>query len=312
VIQADPQQNNYDSIYMPDGVTPNEAAFKKLDRIVTLASAHHIAIDLCLFTFPGVTNRGIWRDYRYWDQLEKLWVFMATRYKKFPNVVAYELMNEPRLVLDEGGGIDRVGLRTGSWDFPDNWKNSPKDYFALVERVGQAINRIDASKAVIVPAVGSWGSPLNFNWMRPVNVRNVVYTFHMYIPHAFGDSGKQGRSIVGYDSKKTRSKVIEAMEPARRFAEKYNARIFVGELGLPVHTEGMGARDWLHDVLGYVEKNGWTWAYWTYHIPFRNPEMVKGANGVLEMHEDTERLTALKEYWQLNSVDFAKSVKTRN
>jgi len=309
VVQADPKHNNYDSIYLADGVTLNVDAFKKLDHIVSLASQHHISVDICLFTFPGVINRGIWRDYRYWDQLENLWVFIANRYIKSHAVVAYELMNEPRLVLDEGGVMDKAMLRLGTWNFPSYWNHTPRDYFSLVERIGQAINRIDSSKTVIVPVVGSWGSPINFKWMRPVNIRNVVYTFHMYIPNAFGDSGKQGRPIVGYDSNKSRSKVIDAMEQARRFSEKYNARIFVGELGLPFHTEGMGAADWLQDVLGYVEQNGWTWAYWTYSIPFRNPEMVEDGNGELHKRENTERLAVLKKYWLKNFPIRPASVK---
>ena len=312
VIQADPEHGNYDSIYLPDGVTPNEAAFANLDKLVALAAKNRIAVDICLLTFPGVLNHGIWRDYRYWDQLEKLWVFIATRYRNIPAVVAYELMNEPRLVKDEGGILGRLELWNGSWEFPDDWKNTPKDYFGLVERIGQAINRIDPDKMVIVPVLGSWGNPINFKWMRPVNVQNVVYTFHMYIPNAFGDSGKLGRPVVSYDSTKSRAVVIDAMENARRFAEKYKARIFVGELGLPYYTEGMGAASWLRDVLGYIEQQGWSWSYWIYSIPFRDPEIVLGAKGDLEKHEDSERLTVLKQYWKLNSTNQTGNVNVRD
>ena len=209
-------------------------------------------------------------------------------------------MNEPTVAMKGLSGIERRLMRSGSWTFPEKWKNTPRDYFMLMERVGQAINKIDPGKVVIVAGVGSMGHPMNFRWMRPVEVQNVVYTFHMYVPHAFADAGKRGKAVVRYGSTGDREEVLDAMAPVREFAKKYNARIFIGELGLSYFSEGVGASAWLKDVLGYLEDNGWSWTYWTYSIDFRNPEMSAKKDGSLERREDTERLRVLKSYWAKN------------
>ena len=168
-----------------------------------------------------------------------------------------------------------------------------------MERIGTAINDVSSDKMVIVEGVGLWGHPNNFLWMRPVKARNIVYSFHMYVPHAFTDSGKKGRAAGRkYDSAGGRAQVAAAMAPVEAFSRKHDAKVYVGELGLSYATEGNGAGDWLRDVLGFLGQRGWGWAYWTYSLPFRNPEVILSPDGTLEPRGDSERLRVLKDYWQ--------------
>ncbi|NTU74014.1 glycoside hydrolase family 5 protein [Candidatus Roizmanbacteria bacterium] len=193
-------------------------------------------------------------------------------------------------------------MRSRAWTFPDRWRDTPKNYFKLVETVGRAINQIDPEKYVVISGVGMWGFADNYNWMHPVNVRNSVYSFNPYIPSAFANSGKKGRPIVNYISEKERGRLMEKMLPVQNFAKKHNANIIVVGFGLPYHTEGKGARDWMEDMLNFFEKNKWSWMYFSYGIPFRSPEVVGPAGkGEWIRSEDTERLTILKQYWRLNS-----------
>jgi hypothetical protein len=302
VIHADPEVKNYDNFYAGDGHTFNEAAFARLDRLVELLGSRNIRVNLSLHDFPGSASGKIWLDFSYWRELERLWSTLASRYRDRSAVVAFEIMNEPQVAAGPAGALDRNLMRLGTWSFPAAWTNTPRDYLRLFESLGGVINRIAPDKTVIVPAVGMWGAPVNFSWMRPVRVNNVVYTFHMYLPHAFADSGKGGSTGEPYDRARSRDAILKAMEPVERFAKEWNARIYVGELGLSHATEGRGARDWMQDVLGYLEQQGWSWTYWTYSIDFRNPETIRGPGGTLVKRSDTERLTVLREYWARNGA----------
>lgn len=300
VIHADPEVKNYDSFYAADGVAFNEAAFVKLDRLVDLFGERTIGVNICLHDFPGSVSGKAWLDFAYWEKLERLWGALATRYRDRRAVVAFEIMNEPRVAAEGAGALGRSLMRLGTWSFPPAWANTPRDYPALFERLGALINRAAPDKVVIVPAVGLGGDPVNFTWMKPVRVNNVAYTFHFYLPHAFADAGKRGDAGAAYDSARERATLLKAMEPVERFARAWDARIYVGELGLSSATEGRGARDWLKDVLGHLELQGWSWTYWSYSIAFRNPETVRTSSGKTQKRPDTERLAVLREFWALS------------
>lgn len=302
VIHADPAVKNYDSFYAADGRTFNEAAFARLDRVIDLLGGRNIRVNLCLHDFPGSVSGKAWLDFAYWRELERLWTALATRYGAHDAVLAFEIMNEPRVAAEHAGAVEGKLMRLGRWSFPAAWSNTPRDYPGLFERLGAIINRIAPDKVVIVPAVGIGGAPVNFSWMRPVRVNNVVYTFHLYLPHAFADAGKGGKEGVPYQSERGRAAILKALEPVERFAREWGARIYVGELGLSYATEGRGARDWMRDVLGHLEQQGWSWTYWTYSIDFRNPETIRDAGGALVKRQDTERLTVLRDFWSRNGA----------
>jgi len=297
VLRTDPGAPSYCHSYNADG-SFNEDTFKKLDAFLDMAAKRKIHVILDMHTFPGQSDNRIWEDYAYWDKFTDLWSFIAARYKDNQTVLGFEIINEPDLVDKEGQGSDPKQILKGTWVFPSQWLNTPKDYFSLVERIGQAINKVAPDKIVVIPAVGEGGQPINFKYMRPVNVQNVMYTFHMYIPHKFSDMKQVGSAA--YNRDKDYPKMLKAMEYPKNFAQAYNAKMYVGEFGLTYYTEGMGARQWMEDVINYFEENGLSWSYWSYSNKERDPRVIVNPDGTFENHEDTERLSVLKEYWKKN------------
>jgi aryl-phospho-beta-D-glucosidase BglC (GH1 family) len=299
VVHADPDMPQYRDFFQNDLTQFNEDSFQSIDNVIKLAGQNDIKVIIDMHTVPGVKTGKLWQDYKYWDSFELLWVHLAVRYKNNPSVIGYDLLNEPNLVILNIPITGRLLLRSGRWSFPEEWRGTPRDYFALMTRISKAINRIDP-KAIIVEGVGLWGHPVNFNWMEPIDACNVVYSFHMYVPHNFTHAGKNNKSQnVQYVSGKQRQRIISAMEPVVQFAEKHSVPIFIGELGLTYHNEGRGASEWLHDVLGFFEQKGWPWTYWTYSIDFRSPEVLFVGEKT-KLSQDTERLTTLKTYWDRN------------
>lgn len=302
-IHANQERRDYDHIYKKESDHLNEKAFIKLDHLLNISAKHNIKVIIATATFPGST-KGIWSNLDYWRKLESLYAYMAKRYLKHPAVIGYHPIDEPSLLRNHGSFQDRLLMRLGHWKFPDEWRGTPKDYFKLVEKVGMTINRIDPNKIVVVSGIGIWGFADNYAWMEPVNIHNAVYSFNPYIPHKFANSGKKGKPKTVYNSEKERTKLFKKMLPVKNFSKKHNAKIIVVGFGLSLHTEGMGARDWMNDMLGFFEENKWSWTYFSYGIPFRSPEVFrKTKDGKWLRSENTERLSVLKKYWQLNLKD---------
>lgn len=301
-IRTDREGRGYGGYYLPDGKTFNGSAFEKLDAALDMAAARTLHVIIATPGFPGARGGEIWTGYEHWRKLEELWSYIAKRYRGHPAVLGYHPMDEANVVAKYGSSGDHSQMRKGAWTFPAEWKNTPKDYFALVERVGQAINRIDPTKRVVISGVGLGGKPVNYNWMRPVNVMNAVYAFNFYIPSAFANSGKKGRPVVPYSRSRDRAETLEAMAPVQRFAKRYDADILVTGFGLPHQTEGIGAEAWMEDVLAFFEDNEWSWAYFSYSARLRCPDLALNAAGNLERNEDTERLSVLKKYWSRNGA----------
>jgi aryl-phospho-beta-D-glucosidase BglC (GH1 family) len=302
VIHADPAMPQYRDFFDKGLLTINEAAFKKVDEVIEFAAKNKLKIIIDLHTAPGVKSGNLWTDFKYWEALEKLWAFFADRYKNNPTVVGYDLLNEPNLVTSDLSPIERLSLQQGHWRVPNDWRGTPRDYFALMTRIARIVNRISPAKIIIVEGVGLWGNPINFNWMEPIDACNVVYSFHMYVPHKFTHSGSGNNSRnIAYDSNKQRQSIVASIEPVARFAKKFNVPIFVGEFGLNYYNEGRGASEWLDDVLGIFESNGWSWTYWTYSIDFRNPEILIEGNKFTR-NLNTERLDTLRKFWKKNKV----------
>jgi len=299
VVHADPENKSYDHIYQSDIKTINEDSFKKLDSVIQLASENNLKIILSTATYPGVKS-AIWRDYNYWKKLESLWGYISKHYANNTHVVGFSPIDEPHVALINLNAIQKLQMRKGNWSFPDKWQNTPKDYFALIKRIGRVINKNAPNKFVIVSGVGLWGNPLNYRWMKPVEFNNAIYSFNFYLPGAFANGGKKWRPIGSYSSTSDKSKIIKALTPVRAFAKKNNAKVFINGFGLPYHTEGKGAYAWMTDVLDFFEDNQWSWAYFSYSVPFRSPEVkdIKGKS--IEYSQNTERLEVLMRYWKRN------------
>lgn len=304
VLHTDPKVPQYRGFFEDDSSGFRDEAFLALDRTINLASVHGIKVLIDMHTAPGVTNGELWEDYAFWEKFEALWTFIAERYKGNPSVIGYDLLNEPNLVIANFPPAKRRLLGRGEWSFPDEWRGTPRDYFALMTRVSQAINRIDPKMSIVVEGVGLWGNPINFNWMEIIDACNVVYSFHFYVPHKFTHAGRGKNSpALRYDPQKDQKRILAALKPVEEFSQKYGVPIFVGEFGLNYHNEERGAKEWLEDVLGFFEQKGWSWTYWTYSIDFRNPEVIlQGSEKKLS--QATDRLSVLKSYWDRNQKRF--------
>ncbi|MBR4612694.1 MAG: cellulase family glycosylhydrolase [Kiritimatiellae bacterium] len=147
--------------------------------------------------------------------------------------------------------------------------SAPKhcDYLELQRRAAEAIRAIDPVTPIVVScnADGAWCAPSAFRTMRPLDLVNILYQFHMYEPFAYTHQNvlPQFKDVVaaypdtanGWNADWLRS----AVEPVREFQLRHGARIFVGEFSAVAWAEGCGR--WIADVAALLNGYGWDWCY---------------------------------------------------
>jgi len=146
----------------------NEEGFRRIDEVLGWARRYGVRVVLDMHVAPGGQNptpytvggaNRLWTDEAAQRRFEDLWREIARRYRKRPEVAAYELMNEP-----ETKGLAPPGaLRS------------------VLLRGLRAIRAVDGETIVVVGGDGfSAAGALVDEIVLPVP--NVLYTFHFYEP----------------------------------------------------------------------------------------------------------------------------------
>ncbi|MCC7374428.1 MAG: cellulase family glycosylhydrolase [Verrucomicrobiales bacterium] len=231
-----------------------EGELKKLDAALPLCRELGLTVVIDLHSPPGgkVTSGGyvgsddrLFTDPACQTKLVRVWERIAARYRGIEPIWGYDLVNEP---------VD---------DFVDEGCD---DWQALAERVARAVRGIDPERTIIVEPA-AWGGPEGLADLVPLPVSNVVYSVHMYQPHAFthqgvhtaGPSYRYPGVVSGKDW--DQAQLEAALRPVVDFQRAYNVHIYIGEFSaIRWAPEGSGAR-YLSDLIEIFEKHGWDWSY---------------------------------------------------
>lgn len=231
-----------------------ETELKKLDAALPFCQRYGLYVVVDLHSPPGgkVTSGGyagsddrLFTDPTCQRKFVEIWRHIAQRYKDCKVIWGYDLANEPVEDLVEEGC--------------DDWQ-------ALAERAARAIRSIDPMRAIIVEPA-SWGSPDGLKYLNPLPVSNVVYSVHMYVPHAFThqgvyDSGPPLHYPGTINGKYwDKSSLEKALQPVIEFQQAYTAHIYIGEFSAIRWAPGDSAYRYLKDLIEIFEAHGWDWTY---------------------------------------------------
>ena len=180
------------------------------------------------------------------DPFVETWKRLASRYKDAKMIWGYDLANEP---------VEGV--------VPEDCD----DWQALAERCAKAVRQIDTKHAIIIEPDGG-GGPDALRYFRPIDVPDVVYSVHMYIPGSFTHQGVHDKTqkAVAYpgviDGKPWDKAAMEkALAPVAEFQKKYNVSIYIGEFSAIRWAPDNSAERYLRDLIEIFEANGWDWSY---------------------------------------------------
>jgi len=232
-----------------------DGELKKLDAAIPLCEKYGIYVVLDLHSPPGGKSTAggysgsddrLFTDKACQDKFVEVWQRMARRYRSAKVIWGYDLANEPV----EGA------LAEGC----DDWQG-------LAERAAKAIRAIDPERTIIVEPA-NWGGPDGLKELQPLDVPNVVYSAHMYVPHAFThqgvfDDGKKQYVYPGTIEGKLWDKAAleAALKPVVEFQQKNNVHIYLGEFSAIRWAPDGSACRYLKDLIDIFESRGWDWTY---------------------------------------------------
>ncbi len=231
-----------------------EGELQRLDRVLPACEKYGLMVALDLHSPPGGrqtsggyagSDNGLFTSAACQQHFVELWQEIARKYKETPVIWGYDLANEP---------VESFG--------PDNLA----DWQELAERAAKAIRAIDPQRTIIVEPP-NWGSPDGLREFEPIDVPNVVYSVHMYVPHGFTHQNVHGATTPKVypgqiDGKMWDKKQLEeALQPAIDFQKMYNVHMYIGEFSAIRWAPDNSAYRYLKDVIDICEAHDWDWSY---------------------------------------------------
>lgn len=265
-------------------------ALDRFDAVLPLCRKYGLLVVLDLhFTPRGGpdSGRGLFNDAECQKHFVDNWRMMAERYRDCEMIWGYDLANEPN--------EQAVSLEAMDWQ-------------ALAEAAGKAIREVDTRHAVIVEPP-SGGGPDGFTGFNPIAVPDVVYSVHMYLPHAFTHQGVKSEwnnpytypGVIG-GQEWNRELLVKALKPAIDFQKTFNVHMYVGEFSAIRWAPDNSAYRYLRDCIDIFEEKGWDW---TYHA-FRewsgwSVEHDENRENKEKATEPTDRQQLIQEWFAKNS-----------
>ncbi len=228
-----------------------------LARALDAAQTRGIKMAVNIMDTPGGRqsdgSQELFMNKAYQDQFVANWERIARRFKDYPALWAYDLINEPVQNHPSPPGVE-------------NW-------LGIQVRAAQAIRAIDPQTPIIIET-DQWDSPDAFTWLKPISVSNIIYQAHMYWPGAFTHQGVFTDQGVAKDMNMahavTYPGVIDGqlvdkealrrfLSPVRDFQKAYGVPIYIGEFSAARWAPG--AAQYLDDCIAIFEEYGWDWTY---------------------------------------------------
>ena len=223
----------------------------ELDQALEACHRYGIRVVVDMHTPPGGRyanmDLAIFHEPAYQDHYVALWEQIARRYKGNPVIWGYDLVNEPVQNAPSPPGV--------------------ADYLGAQVRAARAIRAIDGEMPIFIEA-DQWDSADGYRELEPVDVPNVIYQVHMYVPGEFTHQGVNGSPTgVAYPGRIgqtmwDKEQLRRVLQPVREFQLACNVHIYAGEFS--AIRWAPGAVNYLRDCIELFEEYGWDWTYHAY------------------------------------------------
>lgn len=224
----------------------------------------------------------------------KLWKYIAREFGQHPNVIGYDLLNEPN-------GKEEMG----------RWRNN------TLPELCKAVRALDTNTYLVIEP-GPWGLPWGFENFEPVDDPKVVYSFHHYMPHSYTHQGLYNYKGTNFENKPypgmlsrfgdtpdipwDKNELEKSIQAAVDYKKAHNVPIYVGEFS--VLRWAPGGAQWLKDSIDLFEKHGMSWSFHGYGSwNGWNPtyDAADEQNSDTDGGKTTDRLQVLIDGWKKNT-----------
>jgi len=248
------QMNTTDPAILQDAAAYDawlESRLAALDAVLPDARNNGIKMIIDLHATPGgiLANgcQALFTDAAHAAHFIAVWQKIAARYKGNSAIFAYDLMNEPvQWAPTPAGLLDWRGIQIAA---------------------AKAIRAIDPDTLICFEVDGG-DDPSFFTWLSPVDVPGIIYSVHMYQPHAFthqgvdpqwGAAGSQSYPGTYNGEPFDKDKLRAYLKPVRDFQLACRVPVYAGEFS--AIRWATGAAQYLKDLTDIFEEYGWDWSY---------------------------------------------------
>jgi endoglucanase len=216
--------------------------FARVDWAVAEARKNDLAVVLNIHHYVEIMDSP--RLHR--DRFLALWEQIAQHYKNAPDEVMFELLNEPTDTLSS-----------------TSWNQFAADAIEVVRRSNP--------KRTIVVGPGNWNNVDSLVELAlPENDRNLIVTFHYYLPFEFTHQGADwvtnpgavGTKWTGTEAEKSLLEID--FDLASAWSQKYHRPIYLGEFGAYGKADMASRHEWTNFIARSAEARGFGWAYWEF------------------------------------------------
>ena len=225
-----------------------------------LAHARRHGLQLVLVgDFETDPNPPLWGHAGRATAFVQAWQALARELRDDPTVVGLDLLNEPNPPWGRGNAASALA-----------------DWRALAERAVLAIRSVDASVPIVFEGNGG-GQAVGLKNLQPLADARVVYSLHVYVPHAIthqrvsprwpqripypvsDDALLRGTDAHPgpWDALRLRQEVADAVD----FQQRSGAPLFVGEFSCVRWAPGESALNYIRDCVELFQWQRWSWAY---------------------------------------------------
>lgn len=227
----------------------------------TWAKQNDIKMVVSLMTYPGgpdvySVSQMQYQDVYYQKYLE-FWRNLTTICLNDSSVIAFDVHNEPA-----------YGYRLRP-------QGPSRSFRSVIHDVIKEIRKVDPTRTIIVEPE-KYSDPNKFKYLKPYPFDNLIYSFHMYRPSHYTDSGNTTQSYPGLVISTAVYKnagLVDAgtghvvdkdflrdiLQSVRDFQLSYHVPIYAGEFSAPRWVPGCAA--YLADLASIFDEWGWIWTY---------------------------------------------------
>lgn len=180
------------------------------------------------------------------DRFFAIWEQLAEHYKNWSPTLYFEVLNEPA-----------EKLTSELWN-------------TYQDKVIRIIRKTNPDRAIVVSPIKHSSVEELKNLKLPQNDRNLIVTFHIYVPYRFTHQGVQrpGKAAnpvgITWGSKEEKERIGDLAAMAVEFGRNTNRPVWLGEFGTYYQTDTAERVKWAAHVRSEVEKHGLSWAYWSF------------------------------------------------
>lgn len=253
------QQAGFNSVRVPirwDAYASKEAPytidskiFERVDWVVDQAVSRGLVTILNIHHFDEDIHQN---PDRHKERFISIWKQISTHYQDAPDLVYFEIMNEPNGLLG----------KTEAWN-------------QLASETLQVIRNTNPTRMVII-GPGEWNNLSMLEALKlPENDRSLIVTFHYYSPFRFTHQGAEWVSDsqpwlgTTWDGKSWEKEAVDTdFDTVLRWSQRNARPIFLGEFGAYSKADIESRERWTTYIAREAEKRGFSWAYWEFGAGF--------------------------------------------